>query len=121
MFLPEFYIAAIGLGGVAHAIKTFGLARLRNLGEVAQRILVGRSLRTFFNMFVTLGIGITFGWLIRTGYIQDYEMIFGILYLASFLLITEWIIMYNLHISDEQAAFLRGLLKRGRMNHIVQS
>ena len=34
---------------------------------------------------------------------------------------TEPIIMYNLHISDEQAAFLRGLLKRGRMNHIVQS
>lgn len=114
MFLPEFWIAAIGWGGIVHAFKilSLGIPFKGGLSDVARSALIGRATRTIFNMAITIAVGTVVGLMVGSGQIAVSDHLLVLTYALSFLLSEQWAILFPLHISKGQAAYLRGLMRQ---------
>lgn len=111
MLYPDLWVIAIGWGGVIYAIKNLSLAKSGVLSDIARDVFLKRGLRTMANMIITIFFGLVVWYVYNSEIIGASENIVFLTYVLAFLLLWEWIIMFDMHISEKQAISLRAILK----------
>lgn len=111
VFLPEYWIIAIAWGGTGQAAKSLAISLRRDISPVAVSVFQRRAIATFINMLATAAAGAVFAWAVNAAQLKASGVMLGVTYAAAFTLTLEMAILFESHISEDEAAYMKNLLR----------